>query len=255
MTRNFRCIVYITHHWDAVIFCFAVFVIEMRGIIATLWRGKKEQWCGWMLKNANQSAVSYPFVRSHDSQLVKSTACKCKHFLPKRDEWKKQNRKSLCATCSLLAPRFHLPTLTQFKLEHCLCEQFWQPPWRETTLCVFPNVQTNAFFLADYALLVSYLLQLFFLELYVPRLEFERLWKRQGHLGRVIYRWQAKITVLLMCLVFTCGGTGARQHKGKKISIYNRIFSNEFKKHSFIHFIYFVNPFNTFHSKYELSLP
>lgn len=32
------------------------------------------------------------------------------------------------------------------EVEDCLSEQFWQLLWQETTLCVFPNMQTNALF-------------------------------------------------------------------------------------------------------------
>lgn len=94
-----------------------------------------------MLQNAPQFAVSYPFVRCHDSQVVKKKvlfiACKWR-----REEWKRKQK-----TCSQFATRLLLPPLHRIWL-YCFCEQFWlHDRWQETSM--FSSTPQMLIFFAD----------------------------------------------------------------------------------------------------------
>lgn len=78
------------------------------------------------MQNALQIAVSYPFVRCHESLVVK------KNVVSKwrRGEWKRKE-KTLFQNVLAIRNAFPLsPSCPSWA--RCLCEQFWLPTWQET---------------------------------------------------------------------------------------------------------------------------
>lgn len=85
-----------------------------------------------MLQNAHQFAVSYPFVRCHDSLVMKKKSSSSHANEGGRNG--KENRKPCCRTCSQFATRLLPPPLHRIWL-YCFCEQFWlHDRWQETSM-------------------------------------------------------------------------------------------------------------------------
>lgn len=121
-----------------------------------------------MLQNAHQFAVSYPFVRCHDSLVVKKKilfiACKWR-----REEWKRKQK-----TCSQFATRLLPPPLHRIWL-YCFCEQFWlHDRWQETSM--FSSTPQMLIFL------LTPVLQLQLFSLQIWPFAFDQYWQRQVRL-------------------------------------------------------------------------
>lgn len=102
-----------------------------------------------MLKNANQIAVSHPFVRCDDSQLLKRSPppLHANVNAPTTIAGWVEKKNNTCISCSLLPLRFHFrdkplwPTLSR---SIASLKYFAIPHDSETTLDVFPYLHTNA---------------------------------------------------------------------------------------------------------------